>query len=313
MKQKVGFLFIVGFYGKDIPDWLKGFSQEFGLGGVIIYNRNFNNIDNLSGLILRIKNELSPLLICVDQEGGKKRRLDFEPYDAPFDMAKKFGLGGIYDVYKVSARRLARLGFNVNFAPVCDIAENGSYIGKRAFGCDAFEVANAVRASVYGIKAGGIIPVAKHFPGLGRSKTDPHMDLPELELSIEQLLKWELIPFKEAISAGARFIMTTHVVLKQLENMPVTFSNIAINFLRSSLKHDGIVLTDDILMGALKGYSLEDRIRLSLTAGHDMVLISNGDERLFDIVCRLENNLIADKIWRVYMLKKEVMDGEKRS
>jgi len=309
MKNKIGKLFILGLPGPSIPAWIKGFAKKFGLGGIILYERNFSDIDELKRLNEAIKRELNPAFIAVDQEGGEKRRIFVDDLIAPSEMGKTGDLKFIFESYRESALRLARLGFNLNLAPVCDIARDNSYIGKRSFGSNPTLVALAVRQAVLGIKAGRLSACAKHFPGLGKSTIDPHLSLPKLETTIDELKRVELLPFRESVRAGVDLIMTTHLFLPGIFDSIVTYSKEAVDFLRQSLDFSGIVVSDDLLMGALTGDTVEERVRKTLEAGHDMVIISRPEDNLVDICERLDEKMFEINIKRVETKIRRLRDG----
>lgn len=305
LKNNIGFLFILGFDGKSIPDWIARFADEFGLGGVVLYERNFSDENELKELICHINTRLAPLFVAVDQEGGDKRRLKVEPFENPIEMGKRMSSKEIFEIYRSSAIKLLGFGFNLNFAPCCDIAVDGSYIGKRSFGTDPIQVGEAVYSAIKGMSSSGLFTTAKHFPGLGRCKIDPHRDLPVLDLSISDVLNFELIPFRYACLAGVDFIMSTHIVVKGIDDLPATFSNAVVGLLSRELGFDGVVITDDILMGALSSYTVQDRIDLSFCAGHHMVLISSGGEWIFELMKKIRPAQLDNKLEKIFKKKEE--------
>lgn len=279
LREKVGNLFMVGFDGTSAPPSLTRLIRDYHIGGVILFKRNIHSKDQLKNLIGEI-NELSEgrkLLIAVDHEGGRVFRLP-SPFTQWEPMAKVNSDDEAYNIGKIMAKELLEVGFNVNFAPVLDVNTNvkNPVIGDRSFSNNPLIVASRGVSLIRGLQENGIIACGKHFPGHGDTSLDSHIDFPVLPHTMGRLEFLELLPFKAAIEAGVKSIMTAHVVYEGVDTgVPATLSETLINkLLREQLKFSGVVFTDDLQMAAIaKKWSLGDACLMSLKAGCDVCLI----------------------------------------
>ncbi len=277
--SKTGKRFILGFQGRTIPPFLEQFAEKFGLGGVIIYKRNFDSAENLGKLIAEITRQLHPDIIAVDQEGGEKSRISWIDIPSARELGEMGDQAKIYQEYNKVGKALADLGFNLNLAPVCELGTKGSYIYQRSFGQKAGYVAACVREAVRGLMDGGVNSCLKHFIGLTHTEIDPHQELPK-----SRFIPEELIPFKTGVDQGARFLMTTHIIIPGISPLPLTFSKECIAYIRRELGFKGEIITDDLMMGALSSYTLKERVARSLNAGYDRVLISVANDQISGIL-----------------------------
>jgi len=272
--------FVVGFDGSSLPDEL-GEMLKNGLAGVAIYPRNFRNLDELIALtsaILRAAGQ--PVLIGIDQEGGTKFSLGtpFTAWPSPAELGRLGDASAVERVARAIARELRAAGVNLNFAPMLDLATNpASPVTRgRSFGSDPHEVARLGAASLRGFAAEGILACAKHFPGHGDAAIDPHHDLPRFEGSRARLMQQELIPFVATVDAGVPFIMTAHILLPRIDaDRPASLSPILLkDILRGEMRFDGIILADDLGMGAIaKRYAPGESAVKALQAGTDIVML----------------------------------------
>jgi beta-N-acetylhexosaminidase len=227
-----------------------------------------------------------PLLLAVDQEGGTVARLS--PPFTQIPDASALGVSGSESVRlwaEVIAREMYRVGLNMNFAPVLDINTPGlsGVMQRRSFGSKPSLVAQCGVASVLEYQGKMIMATAKHFPGLGRAQKDPHDDLPVIRASKEELHDFELAPFRSAIQANVACVMTSHCLYPALDpDLPATFSpTILHGLLRTQLGFAGVIVTDDLEMGAVgKQYSLVDATIAALNAGADLLLVCNDVEKM---------------------------------
>lgn len=234
-----------------------------------------------------------PLLIAADQEGGQFVALGHETTPFPGNMA----LGATrdadlaYEVGQAMGRELAALGVNVNYAPVCDVNSNpqNPNVGVRAFGDDPALVAELAAATIAGLQRAGVAATAKHFPGLGDAGLDPHYGLPQLPQTREQLQEGALRPFRAAVEAGAKLMMSAHVAMPRLSgrpDVPATVQReIMHDLLRGELGFRGLVISDAMDMAAISqgaGHIVE--AIAALRAGVDVLLLSAEEdvqERLY--------------------------------
>ena len=225
-----------------------------------------------------------PLLVAADQEGGQLVGLG----DGTTQFAGAMALGATGDealaerVAGATARELRALGVNVNYAPVCDVANNPANpaLGIRSFGDDPEAVGRLAAATVRGLQDDGVAATAKHFPGAGDTAADPHHELPLVPRTNAELAERELVPFRAALEAGARMVMTGHFALPgQHDDLPTSLSAAVLrDLLRGQLRFDGVTVTDALDMRALAQGSAQivDAIA-ALRAGED-VLLGTADE-----------------------------------
>lgn len=287
IKSLVGQLFLVGFNGYSVPQDFQKFLQQYGLGGVIYFKRNVQSPAQLAELSndlqfgCRLKDQL-PLFISIDHEGGKVNRLvkPFTKFPGN-DHLGELGSPKIgFDFGAVLAKELKAVGINVNYAPVVDVYTNpeNSVIRNRAFSSDPEVCAKIGSAVCRGIQKGGVIAVAKHFPGHGDVKEDSHHELPRCHKTEEELEKLELIPFRRVIRSRVEGIMTAHILNTALDpDHPATLSEKTLKgLLRDKLRYSRVIFSDDMEMNAVaEKYTPENAAVLAIKAGCD-VLIYKG-------------------------------------
>lgn len=235
-----------------------------------------------------------PLLVAADQEGGQLVGLG----EGTTQFAGAMALGATGDeelaerIAGAMARELRGLGVNVDYAPVCDVANNPANpaLGIRSFGDDPEAVGRLAAATVRGLQAHGVAATVKHFPGAGDTTADPHHDLPLVPRTDAELAERELVPFRAALEAGARMVMTGHFALPgRNDDLPTSLSGAVLrDLLRGQLRFDGVTITDAMDMRALAQGSAQivDAIA-ALRAGED-VLLGTADEVALE---RLEEGL----------------------
>src|SRR5215467_2193170 len=279
--------FITGLAGASLTTAERHFVQEAAPFGLILFKRNVTTPDALRRLVDEFRAAVgrqAPVL--VDQEGGRVQRLGpphwptYPPgaaYGAVFDRDPDAGrraarLGG-----RLIANDLAQLGIDVDCAPVADVpaADADPVIGDRAYGADPAKVATLAGAFAAGLMEGGVLPVLKHLPGHGRAMADSHQRLPVVTADRTTLDATDFAAFRPL--AGLPLGMTAHVVFTAVDPVaPATTSaNIVKHVIRDSIGFTGLLMSDDISMGALSG-SLSERTRTAIAAGCDVVLHCNG-------------------------------------
>jgi beta-N-acetylhexosaminidase len=291
LAEKVGQLFMVGFEGTKVTPELAAWMTRYGWGGVIIFGRNVESPAQLLALTqglraaVRARSHL-PLLIGVDQEGGRVARLK-APFSV-FPSAARVGQTGseqlAYNVGEVIATELRAVGITMDMAPVLDVLTNpaNTVIGDRAFSTDPQGVARLGTAFMRGMHAAGVLAVGKHFPGHGDTRLDSHVALPISERTAAQLNACELRPFEAAIAAGLEAIMTAHVIYKAWDpHLPATLSSsILTGILRGEKRFPGVIISDDLGMAAVSEIMpWEDVPVQALRAGVDLLLICHHRER----------------------------------
>jgi beta-N-acetylhexosaminidase len=319
---KIGELFLFG-YGPDSAGFIMDFAQRNGLGGIILFQHNFDQIEILAEQIEEFKQAAgSNLIVCVDQEGGEVVRT--ETHTPAFPSPRHYARGNDPEGLKISAsttaKYLRQMGVNLNLTPVCDVLTNprNSLMLKRCFGGESGIVSEYVGILIEEYHRHKIGCCAKHFPGLGSSEIDPHKKLAVTDISLEAFETTDWPPFKKAVGAEVEMIMTTHLLAKSLdpEHM-ATFSRIiATDYLRGKLGFEGVLVTDDLGMGAVTAdYSPAESAVNALRAGHDMLMFCHDgkdQESAFKTVFDLYNNgeldrdEIAMKISRIRELKEKL-------
>ncbi|MBT3365606.1 MAG: beta-N-acetylhexosaminidase [Nitrospina sp.] len=300
-------MIVSGFEGTSLNARTEELILQQGVGGLILFERNFRNPDQLFQLINDLQSlnadnpEIPPLFISVDQEGGRVARLgapftQFPPMSClgqanSNDLTYRFGLG--------MGKELRAIGINMDYAPVLDVHSNPAnpIIGKRSLDTDPEKVARLGVELIRGFYEAGVIPVGKHFPGHGDTSQDSHLTLPRVERTRESLEKTELIPFAQAIQQGLEVIMSAHVVYPAWDSeQPATFSpTIMSELLRNTLQFDGILISDDLEMKAID-QKLESIPVLGTQAGIDLFLICHDLEKVTALQDAMIQDIEAERI-----------------
>ncbi len=277
-----GQLFMVGIPGPHLDEAARGLIRDLQVGGIILFARNLEGPEQVWKLTSELQREAlaaagRPLLIALDQEGGRVQRLK-----SPFTIippARELGLTATPEEVEALSRRVARelalVGINVNLAPVLDVPRSPACpLWHRAYSADPERAARYALAAIRGYLSGGIIPVGKHFPGLGDTLADSHEVLPQA-LSSDAKREADLLPFAQAIAAGLPAVMTAHLVVPQWDALPATLSAAALqHWLRQRLGFTGVVITDDLEMGAISTkLPVAAGAQAALEAGADLLLI----------------------------------------
>jgi beta-N-acetylhexosaminidase len=287
LRREIGQLAIAGFAGHSIPTDLKLLAKEFDLGGIILFARNVAEPEQVAEIAREARsltNEL-PLWVSTDQEGGRVARLK-----SPFTVwppMRTLGRSGDERLAERFARALAAelraVGISLDYTPVLDIlttARNPA-IGDRALAETADEVARFGSAIIRTLQAEGIAASGKHFPGHGDTSVDSHFDLPVIEHPPDRIERVELVPFRAAIEADVASIMTAHILIPAIDDeRPATLSPAVVTgMLKESLGFKGLVLSDDIGMGAISArYGTVEATVAAIAAGCDAVLMCGTDQ-----------------------------------
>jgi beta-N-acetylhexosaminidase len=282
-------LLVVGYAGIVVPDELLDAIAHDGVGGIILFARNLGSLAETAGAVEALGRAAPPgppLIVTVDQEGGRVQRLKDPPFTR-WPPMRKVGTRGDEAVTEQVGRALGEelraVGFNVDLAPSLDVDTNpkNPVIGDRAFSSDPAEVARQGLAFWRGLESAGVRGCGKHFPGHGDTVQDSHLELPRLDAPWECLEKVELVPFAEAARAGVPLIMTAHVVFSAVDTRPATLSPAWIEgVLRRRLGFKGVVVSDDLDMQAVAdNFSVEEVVREGLAAGVDLFLACRNPER----------------------------------
>lgn len=288
-----------GFVGTTAPDWLLRRIGE-GLTSVGLFGRNIATAAQLAALTAQLRSERDDVLVAIDEEGGDVTRLEVRTGSSfPGNLA----LGSVDDTDLTRAvahelgRRLAACGVDLNWAPSADVNSNpdNPVIGVRSFGADPYLVARHTAAYIEGLQSAGVAACTKHFPGHGDTAVDSHHALPRIDVDLDTLHARELVPFRAAIAAGSKSVMSAHILLPALDpTSPATLSpRVLTGLLREELGYDGLIVTDAVEMQAIAStYGIERGSVLAIAAGADALCVGGGlaDE---DTVLRLRDALVA--------------------
>ncbi|MEU4997173.1 glycoside hydrolase family 3 protein [Streptomyces sp. NPDC021622] len=288
-----------GFVGTSAPDWLLRRIGE-GLASVGLFGRNIASPAQLAALTAQLRAERDDVLVAIDEEGGDVTRLEVRSGSS---FPGNHALGAVddtaltRDVAAELGRRLAACGVNLNWAPSADVNSNpdNPVIGVRSFGADPLLVARHTAAYVEGLQSAGVAACTKHFPGHGDTAVDSHHDVPRIGVDPEVLRARDLAPFRAAIAAGTRAVMSAHILVPSLDpEYPATLSHrILTGVLREELNYDGLIVTDGMEMQAISAtYGIERGSVLAIAAGADAICVGGGlaDD---ETVLRLRDALVG--------------------
>ena len=304
LKQKINQMFICGYEGLNYTANKYFISMlSNGLGGVIFFSHNIDSENQFKETINNLKNSSSlPLFLSIDQEGGRVERTEKIHKGKKYLSAKfayDMGLSYLQDQTKQIALELKNYGINMNFAPVLDVNTNinNPIIGERAFSSNPDEVINASKVVLKEYEKYSIITVGKHFPGHGASDKDSHKTLPVIDIPLNDLEQIHIKPFKEAISSKIPAIMAAHVIYPALDkDNPASVSEKIIKeLLIKTLNFKGIIITDDMEMNGIKGFTPFEACTKAINAGVNMFIFRNADKPVFDLVNSIEK-AVNDKI-----------------
>ena len=281
--QHAGQRLMVGFDGTRFNSDLAFLIDTLNVGGVILFAANIKGPNQLQRLCADIQDHARssgqpPLFIAIDQEGGQVARLRKPFTEFPGGSPAIRNKTDAENFAAVTARELTLMGVNMDMAPVLDIAfdPDQSVMSRRAFGGTPERVAQLGLTVIKGLQQEGIMAVAKHFPGIGRTTLDSHRDLPLLETDYETLAASDLLPFQAAVQADVAGVMLSHILYNSLDpDWPASLSSrIAGDLLRHRMGYTGLVMTDDLDMGAInRHYDIRTCIRRILAAEIDLALI----------------------------------------
>lgn len=323
LDEKIGQLFITGISGTELTDKERDKFERNSLGGVIFFGDNFDDPKQAVKLINDFKkletiNQI-PLFLSVDQEGGSVTRLPgldslmaAEEIGDTKDPVKAFQSG------QLIGKHMQQFGLQLDFAPVLDISNNpdNTVIGDRAFSDKEEIVSEMGLKMMEGLQGQGVISAVKHFPGHGDVEADSHQELPMIEKTYEELKEEELIPFKQAIDKGADMVLVGHLLVEKVDDQyPASLSKDVIDILRDDWEYDGVVVTDDLTMGAItQSYSVGEAALQAFKAGNDILLVAHEEENIDEAVERIKTAVsngeikesdIDESVERILTLKQK--------
>ncbi|HHV33927.1 MAG TPA: beta-N-acetylhexosaminidase [Acholeplasma sp.] len=326
LDEKIGQLFVVGFNGTHYTEKLDELINKYKFGNIILFTRNISSMEDLFNLNKEIQKNMmeklnTPAFICIDQEGGMVTRLFKGATIFPGAMTLS-ATGDINNAYLnglYMAEEMDALGLNVNFAPVLDVNTNplNPGIGVRSYSDNQKVAAEYGKKFIEGIQT-KVFATAKHFPGKGDAAVDAHLGLPVVEHDLERLEKVEFVPFKEAIDANVKGVMTSHAIYPVLnKDYPATLAKeVLIDLLRNKYKFKGLVFTDGMEMQAIDDkYGAAKSAVTAVLAGADLLLYCHYEEQqiaAFNYVKEavLEGTIpmevLDDRVKRILKHKKEI-------
>jgi beta-N-acetylhexosaminidase len=283
--EKLGQMVMIGIQGTKVDDDSLYMLNQYHMGGVILFDRNMESPEQVKQLTSDLQaqsNEKVPLFIGIDEEGGDVVRMAEKLTPPP--SQKEIGATGDIEQAKIWAikttKSLKDMGINVNFAPVADVGSND----KRSYSTDTNTVIDFVRAATKGYQQENIIYSLKHFPGIGKGRVDSHVDSSSIDVTKEILMAEDIIPFKTIIDESDPndyFILVSHLKYPALdEEYPASLSSkIMTDLLRNELGYKGIIITDDMEMGAVANHNDFRSIGVkAVKAGADIVLVCHEYE-----------------------------------
>ena len=310
--------------GTSLDTVTKSFLRSLKPGGVVLLEGNIRDRTQTTRLVSEIKEAVGlgtgvadlPL-VAVDQEGGSVNRLKLKDAPGALELAAKADLDAARDTGLRYAEECTGRGIGVVFAPVLDVYQPGAHkaMARRCFGSDNGVVTAMGLAFADGLMQGNVLAVAKHFPGLGASKEDSHTTLAVLAVERRTIAEM-LFPFNEAVNCGIPGIMTGHIAVpsfdKDQPKRPASLSPVMVRFLRDRWNYKGVIVTDDLAMGAIaESHSIEDAAVQALAAGNDALVVLDHDPTRIHAVCQaIEQAVETDRLSREELVKSmKRLDG----
>ncbi|MGN1144953.1 MAG: glycoside hydrolase family 3 N-terminal domain-containing protein [Acetatifactor sp.] len=300
-------------------DGTKKALSDYAVGGIVYFSKNIRSQEQLQEMVSNTKLYSNyPLFIAVDEEGGSVSRLAEAGLGTKVDTAQELAQSGdVNNAYLAGdtiGQYLADYGFNLDFAPVADLANvEKSVIGNRSFGADAATVSPYVTSMMQGLADHEITACVKHFPGIGSTTQDTHKGLASTDRTAEEFRASEFVVFQAAIDAGADMIMVSHMSAPALagDGTPCSLSEAVVtNILRNELGFKGVIITDALNMSAISEYySADEAAVMALRAGCDMLLMPEDFEKAYNGVLQavrdgvIAEERIDDALRRIYRIK----------
>lgn len=303
LEEKVGQMFLI----RCNRDTALEDINEYKVGGFILFDNNINSEtkQSLSSTINTYQtNSPINLIIAIDEEGGTVNRLswypDFRgvPFLSPQELYNEGGYSLIISDTEEKSKLLKSLGINMNLAPVADISTDpNDYIYPRTFGKDAEETAKYIETIVKTMKENNIASTLKHFPGYGNN-LDTHSGISIDNRSYESFLNNDFIPFKAGIDAGADSILVSHNIINSIDSdLPASLSKKVHDVIRNELNFNGVIMTDDLQMSAIKDYVGEVNSAIfAVNSGNDLIISSDYEIQIPYIIEALNNGDIKEEV-----------------
>lgn len=288
LEKKIGQLFMVDFRNNEDGSGMTVLSQsaaekikQYHVGGVILFAENLDTLEQTQKLTKDMQNAAeTPLFIGIDEEGGLVSRLNKSniPHETIPSAGEMTEPAQAEAAGKSIGETLAKIGVNVDFAPVADVNTNpdNPVIGMRAYSNEPNQAGEMVCAFLIGLQGTGVSGTVKHFPGHGDTAADSHKGEVFVSHDLERLKEVEFVPFAKAIASGVDFVMVGHIKTPNVtsDNLPATLSSQAVGFLRKDLGYNGVAITDAMNMQAISDYyGVGESAVMAISAGIDIVLM----------------------------------------
>ena len=307
LEEKVGQLFFVRCPETGAAEDVKNYH----LGGLLLFGRDYKNAggewltqDDFTAAVQSYQAAADiPLFIGSDEEGGtvtrasKNPNLFSAPLPSPQELYAAEGMDGLLSTTRTYNEQLKALGITVNFAPVCDVStDKNDFIYARSFGKDAQTTADYIAKAVTEYEAAGVACVLKHFPGYG-DNVDTHTGIAVDERSYETFETADLLPFSAGIAAGAPFVLVSHNIVNCMDaSLPASLSPKVHEILRGTLGFDGLIVTDDLAMDAVKSYAQDGSVAvLALQAGNDMIVTTDYRTQIPQVIAAVQSGEIDER------------------
>ena len=307
LEEKVGQLFFVRCPETDVAEDVK----TYHLGGLLLFGRDYKDADgnwlSADDFTAKLASYQAaadlPLFIGSDEEGGTVTRasrnpnLFSSPLKSPQELYAAAGMDGLLEETLRYNERLKALGINVNFAPVCDVStDKNDFIYARSFGKDAQTTADYIAKAATEYEAAGVACVLKHFPGYGNN-VDTHTGIAVDERSYETFETSDFLPFSAGIAAGAPFVLVSHNIVNCMDDtLPASLSPKVHEILRGTLGFDGLIVTDDLAMDAVRSYAQDGSVAvLALQAGNDMIVTTDYQTQIPQVIAAVQAGEIDER------------------
>ncbi len=312
LEEKIGQMMFIGVHGVQIDEDIKFMLNAYKVGGIIYFDRNMETLEQVRNFSAELQNNSKiPLFISLDEEGGKVSRMKHALPPPP--SQETIGSSGDYNLARVHAietsKKLRAIGINTNFAPVADVGSKDT----RSFSDDAKVVAEFVSSAAKGYEEENFFYTLKHFPGIGKAKVDPHKDISVIEDSKNILEKEDLLPFKKIIAEqdNSKFmIMVGHLKYSAIDtqNVATLSPKIITDLLRNELNFQGVIITDDLGMGAISKYNDFSNLGIqAVKAGADILLSCHEYEQQKKIC-----DGVLDAVQRGEILEERINESVRR-
>ena len=307
LEEKVGQLFFVRCPETDAAEDV----ETYHLGGLLLFGRDYKDAggawlseDAFTSVLASYQAAADiPLFIGSDEEGGTVTRasrnpnLFSSPLKSPQELYAAAGMDGLLEETLRYNERLKALGINVNFAPVCDVSTDpGDFIYARSFGKDAQTTADYITRVVPVYEQAGVACILKHFPGYGNN-ADTHTGIAVDERTYESFETADFLPFSAGIAAGAPFVLVSHNIVNCMDDtLPASLSPKVHEVLRGTLGFDGLIVTDDLAMDAVRSYAQNGSAAvLALRAGNDMIVTTDYQEQIPQVISAVERGELDER------------------